>query len=173
MSVSLVAYSTQDPSDDRCTHLHVSNIPVGKGAAIALLCFFNGIRPFTDRCPMLQWSCLTAYACRNILKRVEDMFCVLSCVCVSLLIWSALCFIPFLTDPLSSCEDSQSAFSGSVSTDIGVFVSTYSSTANTPLVSSCMSMSKRILGTFTKGLEGTKYFRPDTPSMFSAFTNGI
>ncbi len=65
-----------------------------------------------------------------------------------------------ITDRLPSWEDSQSVLSGNVSTDIGLFVSTCSSTANTPLVSSYMLMSKSILGTFTKGLEGTKYFRP-------------
>ncbi len=65
-----------------------------------------------------------------------------------------------ITDRLPWWEDSQSVFSVKVSTDIGLFVSTCSSTANTPLVSCYMLMSKSILGTFTKGLEGTKYFKP-------------
>ncbi len=84
---------------------HIGRIPVGKGTTIVLLCYFNCIRSFTDRCLMQRWICLTDSTFAIFWS--EWKICSVCChVCVSLLIWSSLCFSPLLTDPFSSCKDS-------------------------------------------------------------------
>ena len=99
-----------------CTHIHVSD---GKGASIALLCFFDCIRRFTDQRHVTI-----------LCKWVETMFCILSCVCVHTH-FANFSFKSLFNWPLSPFEDNQLAFS-----------TIWSSTANTPLVSSCMLMSE-------------------------------